>query len=249
MWTRLLRWLRAWGGVLLTLVGGCRGDERPRIPPKPNAVVVDRTARAQKEPRRYAALGASDTQAEGAGSLREGYVFRLFDRLAAQGGSWELYILGWGGARLSDILRWQLPAALAVRPEVITLWTGGNDVIKGVAPEEFAADLDRLLRTLRTETRAHLVLANLPEMHRQPFAAGKSAQERAQLQERVKAFNALIERVAARYRVPVVDLTAGELMYDPANFSPDGIHPNAQGYAGIAARFWQVLEQEMSDRD
>lgn len=232
--------------VLLLLLGlHCRRRRwGPQLPP-PLTRVVEATAQAMGGPtRRYVALGASDTQAGGASGPERGYVALLLNRLAATGGRWELYSRGRGGAQVDDLLQRQLPEALSVAPDVVTLWAGGNDALKGGSPEGFEAALDTVLRRLRAETQAVVVIANLPRLEDQPFAERKSRAERQRLRERSQAFNAAIERTAARYGVPLVDLRRGTLMYDPAHFGADGFHPNDAGYAAIAERFWAVLEGE-----
>ena len=236
------RWWRAFLGLVLTLAGGCWERDRPRIPPDPDEVV--KVPGDPAPPRRYVALGASDTHGGGASAPRKGYVPQLFQRLVATGGSWELYNRGRSGVLISHLRTHQLPEALSVSPDIITLWTGGNDVIKGGSAESFAADLDQLLTELRTRTTARIILGNLPEMDRQPFAGKKSARKRRRLAERAQAFNAAIEEMATRHGVAVADLRSGELMYDPAHFSRDGVHPNDAGYAGITERFWSVLQEE-----
>jgi len=232
--------------ALLLLLGlSCRWRRQgPQLPP-PVTQVVEAAAKVPGWPtRRYVALGASDTQGGGASHPERGYVSLLFARLAATGGRWELYNRGRGGAQVDDLVRRQLPEALSVAPDVVTLWTGGNDVLKGGSAEAFEVALDTMLQRLRTETEAVVVIANLPRMEAQPFAESKSRTERQRLRERSQAFNAVIESVAARHGVPVVDLRGGTLMYDPANFSADGFHPNDAGYAAMAERFWAVLEGE-----
>jgi lysophospholipase L1-like esterase len=197
-----------------------------------------------RPPRRYVALGASDTQGGGASAPGKGYVPQLFHRLAATGGSWELYNVGCSGVLIDHLIKYQLPAAVSVSPDVITLWTGGNDAVKGDLAESFAVKLDYLLTELRTRTTAVIVVGNLPEMHRQPFALKKSARKQRRLRDRSAAFNAALEEAAARHGAAVADLWSGDLMYDAKNFSGDGLHPNDAGYAGIAERFWAALEEE-----
>lgn len=240
-----MSWRRGWKALLgmgLTLTGGCRESARLPIPPKADEVI--HAAGDPRPPRRYAALGASDTHGGGCSAPEQGYVPQLLRRLAAAGGSWELYNLGRSGVLIDHLVKYQLPAAVAISPDVVTVWTGGNDVIKGGSPEAFAAVLDRLLTELQARTRAVIVVGNLPEMDRQPFALRKSARQQRRLRERSAAFNAAIESVAAQHGIAVADLRSGGLMYDPAHFSRDGVHPNEAGYAGITDRFWAALQSQ-----
>lgn len=211
----------------LFLHTGCR-KKRPPVPSAPRPV--------------YVAMGASDTQSVGASREDRGYVYQILRRLRAEtGANWKLENVGKSGALVTDLAERQLPLAVRYKPQVITIWTGGNDVRGSVTLQAFEQNLERIFQTLTTKTDAVIAAANLPRMSEQLFAATMSATEKQQMQARADALNDITTRLARKYGVHVVDLGAGDLMYNPANMAADGLHLNDQGHSGLAERFWAVL--------
>ena len=102
---------------------------------------------------RYVAIGDSST--EGLDDpLGEGHFRGWADRLAvhvaqAQGGL--LYAnLAVRGRRTREVLEQQLGPALAMRPDLATVFSGTNDVIRsGFDPARVAADIEAMQRALR----------------------------------------------------------------------------------------------------
>src|SRR5687768_6307672 len=96
----------------------------------------------------YVAIGASDAVGFCVRSpRRDGWVPQLASKLPQPV---ELVNLGVPGSTLRQALEQQLPRAVAAKPDLVTVWLVVNDVLAGVSPQTYAADLDRLLRTLRT---------------------------------------------------------------------------------------------------
>src|SRR5262245_50100030 len=75
----------------------------------------------------YAALGASDAVGIGASPVSEGYVYLLSRRLSAPRHGTNLHNFGVLGAQADQIAGAPLEQAIAVDPDVVTLWTGSND--------------------------------------------------------------------------------------------------------------------------
>lgn len=240
----LWRYARRCGlwSLLLLIYTGC---PRTRIARQSNAAKSP-SSEIAKPPYVYAAMGASDTQGAGASSFEHSYVVILHKHLqAATGREWRLINVGRSGARITDLAKRQLPLVVSARPHVVTIWTGGNDVRHHVHPRSFERWLAHILCTLQTKTDAIIAIANLPHMDRQPFARALPLSEREWLRRRAGIYNQIISRIAERYNAALVDLSRGSLMYEPSNFSNDGLHPNERGYAGIAERFWEVIELQL----
>ena len=186
----------------------------------------------------YAALGASDAVGVGAEPIENGYVYRIRDALAAQLKAVNLINLGIPGAeidRIAESARVFLQAR--ARPDIVTLWTGANDVFGGRLVGDFEPDLGTLLARLRADTSAVIVMANIPDLTKLPrFTARPSP---AMSKERIRTFNAAIARQAARYRVPLIDLFAQPV--EPDLVSADGFHPSNAGHARIAQLFLDTL--------
>ena len=80
----------------------------------------------------YLALGASDATGVGATPLTEGYVFLVKRELDRRLPGVFLINLGVPGARI-DLIKEQVRLAkqLDTRANLVTLWTGANDLIHG----------------------------------------------------------------------------------------------------------------------
>jgi lysophospholipase L1-like esterase len=189
----------------------------------------------------YVAIGASDTQAAGASSAEKGYVALLHSYLERSTDcKWRLINVGRSGARITDAAQRQLPLALASNPTVVSIWVGGNDVRHRVHPKAFERLLRWMLLMLR-KSDALILIANLPEMERQPFAKLLPEVERQFLAKQSRAYNAIIERLASESGAVLVDLKSMKEMYDERFFCKDGLHPNDLGYERIAHRFIKAL--------
>ncbi len=141
------------------------------VPVSVVAACVGLAACATSQPREilYLALGASDAAGVGAVPPTEGYVFRIEDELEERVDDVRLVNLGVPGADVALIER-TLEGFLATgqEPDLVTLWAGPNDVIRGDDPEDFEKDLADILEQLRDETDAVIVMANVPDLTELP---------------------------------------------------------------------------------
>ena len=99
---------------------------------------------------RYVAIGDSSTEGlldlDGAGRVR-GWSFRLAERLAAAQGGLLYANLAARGATTREIAERQLARAAAMRPDLATVFSGTNDVLRPrFDVRAFAADVLRLQR-------------------------------------------------------------------------------------------------------
>jgi len=190
----------------------------------------------------YVALGASD--AVGVGSNQpgsQGYVPLIAAHLPK--GS-HLLNLGISGIHVHEALTQELPLALSTSPDLVTIWLVANDFVGGVSYNDYIHDLNTLLGQLRTNTRATLVMANLPDLTRLPAFSGLSATQKTQALQQIQRWNAGIATLAARYNVTMVDLYShgSQLTAHPEYISGDGFHPSPAGYVQLANLFWQAIQ-------
>ena len=190
----------------------------------------------------YAALGASD--AVGVGSNQpgsQGYVPLIAAHLPK--GS-HLLNLGISGIHVHEALTQELPLALSTSPDLVTIWLVANDFVGGVSYNDYIHDLNILLGQLRTNTRATLVMANLPDLTRLPAFSGLIATQKAQALQQIQHWNAGIATLAAHYNVTMVNLYShgSQLTAHPEYISGDGFHPSPAGYVQLANLFWQAIQ-------
>src|SRR5687767_7922898 len=101
---------------------------------------------------RYVAIGDSSTEGlddpDGAGGYR-GWANRLAEQIAAAQGSLLYANLGVRGRRVRQVLEQQLAPALAMRPDLVTVFAGTNDAVsRRFELERVAADLATIQHAL-----------------------------------------------------------------------------------------------------
>lgn len=135
---------------------------------------------------------------------------------------------------------------------LVTLFAGGNDantvgaaIRAGRATGDISAYIDSQITTFSTEFRdlvsgiraraggTKVIVLNLPNLARLPYAAGYTATEREHLRRLAVGFSAAMATVRAA-DVLVIDLMCHAPVYQAGYYSADGFHPNDSGYAMLA---------------
>src|SRR6266540_976474 len=95
---------------------------------------------------RYVAIGASDTVGVGASDPRTGsWPSRLAARLPA---GTDYVNLGVSGSLAAQAAREQVPAAVRLRPQLVTIWLAVNDLNASVPPTDYAVALRAVVEPL-----------------------------------------------------------------------------------------------------
>jgi lysophospholipase L1-like esterase len=191
----------------------------------------------------YVALGDSTVYGVGAGSQASNYVSRVYQRLRSVYSRARLVNLGVNGATAAHVREVQLGCAVALRPDLVTLSIGPNDITQKREVRRYEQDLETILRTLIHETAAVVVVNLIPDLAVTPRFRGK---ERAGTVGRwVLVFNEALSRQARAYGAELVDLyqaSQEEVPRHPELIAADGYHPSDQGYARWAELMWKGVE-------
>lgn len=170
----------------------------------------------------YVAIGDSAAQGIGTLSLGASYVGLLAARLRRHTGrTVRIVNLSRYGARLADALDRQLPQLAALKPDLVTVCIGSNNM-SAFKAEQFASDYERLLAGLPE----HAIVADLPcfqfgDRERDAVIASRMIADL--VRARGMAF-APLHRVTEKRR--------GRTSF--ADFTWDQFHPSAIGY-----RVWE----------
>ncbi|SEG70789.1 Lysophospholipase L1 [Actinacidiphila yanglinensis] len=171
------------------------------------------------------------------GSYR-GWADLLAGRLAAaaargDGGAGLRYAnLAVRGKLIRQIADEQVDAAAAMRPDVITLVGGLNDVLRpGCDVAAVCAALESCVQRLAPACD-RLVLMRSP-IRRGPVATRF-------LPRMVELFD-FVDDLAARYGAVVVDLYGAHVLGDARMWAEDRLHLTAEGHARVAEAVWQAL--------
>lgn len=186
---------------------------------------------------RYVAIGDSSTEGlddpDGRGGYR-GWANRLAEHIARQQGSLLYANLGVRGRRTRQILEQQLPPALAMRPDLVTMFSGTNDVVKrGFDLEQVAGDIELMHREV-IDSGATLLTFTLPDLT-PVMPMGRL------VADKLHALNEALREIAAQSGALLVDFAAFPLASDPRLWSDDRLHANADGHSRIAEALAHAL--------
>jgi lysophospholipase L1-like esterase len=176
---------------------------------------------------RYVALGDSYTIGTSVAE-RE----RWPDQLVARLPQLELVAnLGVNGFTSRDVIEVELPQLDALRPELITVLIGVNDVVQGVPAETYRENVARILDDAVDRVGAERVLVvTTPDYTVTPRGAdyGDPVQQSAG----IRANNAIITEVARGLGIQVVDIYDISLgtATDLGLVASDGLHPSGAQY-------------------
>lgn len=191
---------------------------------------------------RYVALGDSLTAGEGdAGPDGRpiGWAQRLAGLLTARTAvSCGLTNLAVGGATVPVVLGGQLPAVPGLRPDLVSVTVGMNDIrVPEFRPDVFAAGFGQLLDGL-TMTGATVLACTLPDIAE---IAPLPAELVEIAHQRIRQASDIIREQSARRGVVCLDAWAMPGTNDPGLFGPDRFHPNASGHSLMATSFADLL--------
>lgn len=197
----------------------------------------------------YVALGDSTVKGIGASSQSANYVSRLHARLRTVYPQAGVVNLGVGGATSADVIDRQLERALLLRPQLVTLSIGPNDLTDRVPVQDYERNVEQIFRRLTEDTRAVVVANLLPDLAATPRFRGREAA--AAVRGLTVRFNEALARAARPYGVEVVDLykpSRAELPRRPELMAPDGYHPSDLGYARWAELLWAGVARRIGTR-
>ena len=143
------------------------------------------------------------------------------------------------GRLLGPILREQVPAALELRPDLVSLVGGGNDMLRPAAdPDALAASLERAVVTLRRAGVDVLLSTGMD-------AADSPVIRRTR--PRVAVLNSHVWTIARRHGAFVLDVWGMRSLRDWRMWSPDRIHLTTEGHRRVAQAALVALGQEPDD--
>lgn len=234
--------------MVALVLGACTGSSPTGLPigsPVPDKPLV------------YVAIGASETVGVGTEDpIREAWPRVLWRTALPQA---AFFNLGVGGSTAGQALREQVPAALTVHPDVVTVWLNVNDLIARVPPATYERELTSILHRLGRRGETQVFVATTPRLDSLPAylscrpspPAGGGTCPLAdapevlplpppvEIRAAVAAYNRVITRVARREGATVVDLGVfGDAPTShPAWIAADGFHPSTAGAEAIAGVF------------
>ena len=146
---------------------------------------------------------------------------------------------GFGGSEVSDSLHFFDRIVKPLRPKMILMYAGDNDIAKGKTAEIVHRDFSRFADRVRKD---------LPEGTRLGFIAIKPSIKRWNLADEMSKANALIAKdCKSDDQLTYIDIWTPMLGDDgkpkPELFAKDGLHLNANGY-----KMWtRIVQKSLQD--
>lgn len=179
--------------------------------------------------RSYLAMGDSFTEGlddPGPAGGYRGWADRFAEHLASIRPDLRYANLAVRGKLLRQIVREQLPVALAAKPELVTLAGGGNDLLRPrVGVDALMTLFDHAVGQLRAEG-CHVVLFTGADPGNRPVLR--------RLRGKIAKFNHLLREVSERHECTLVDMWRLAALADPRAWSTDRLHLSADGHRRVA---------------
>jgi lysophospholipase L1-like esterase len=188
---------------------------------------------------RFVALGDSFTEGIGdpepnsPGGYR-GWADRVAEVLSERAdGDFAYANLAIRGRLIQPILDEQIEPALALKPDLITISAGGNNIIRpGTDPDDVAARFETGIRRLRADDATVVIFTGV-DTNFTPVFRG--------IRGKVAIYNENLRVIADRYDCVVADQWGLKEIQDPRMWADDRLHPNALGHHEIARMVLRTL--------
>ena len=202
-------------------------------------------------PLTYVVIG--DSTAAGRGGHYEQGIALSTARHLAETRPVTLVNLAVSGAKVQDVVEGQLPEAVRLKPDVVLLAVGANDVTHFTTSGAIAAGLSSIIDQLSAaKPGVRIVLTGSPAVgtarrFAQPlrWLAGVETNRVNRVVEMV------IEGAKGRGRrvtwAPIARDTEAAFAQDPGLFAPDRFHPNDRGYAVWMPALNAALDRVIKD--
>lgn len=189
----------------------------------------------------YVALGDSFTAGTGC-VPGQAWPDLLAESLTAASPALEhrnLAVHGATSAELAD----QLPEALELEPDLVTIVFGANDALSRTRPDvaAYARRLAHILRSLRqANSQVRIVTATSPENW---DFLGLGPRTSARVARAIAEINRATRAIAMTCRVACLDVAGHPGLSEPENFSADGLHPSPLGHRRAAQGFAELIAE------
>jgi len=136
------------------------------------------------------------------------------------------------GKLLDEVLAEQLPRAVEMAPDLVSLAAGGNDILRGSDVDLLAAQFEPGVAKLQAAGCRVVIFTGFDP---RVFPVIRW------LRGRIAAYNMHLRGIADDYGCDLVDLWSMRVLNDTRAWSPDRLHLTAEGHRRVALRTCEVL--------
>src|SRR4030042_6370297 len=179
----------------------------------------------------YVAIGDSTVEGVGTSNPKKAFPALIFAAIKQDIKNVQFHNLGKRGAKIYDVVLNQLETAIQLKPDLVTISVGGNDLHNRTNLKQFNKYLCQLIEILTRETNAKVIINNIPDLSclpKIPFIF------RIYSKIQLKRFNQIIQEQENKAQLVFVDLYSQSKLFTrkyPEFISSDGFHPSDAGYA------------------
>ncbi|WP_090790972.1 SGNH/GDSL hydrolase family protein [Asanoa ishikariensis] len=155
-------------------------------------------------------------------------------RLAADRPDFRYANLAIRGRLFPNVVDEQVPAAVAMKPDLISFAAGGNDVLRrSFDPESLMGRFDSVVRELRS-TGADVIVFRFADV------TSRLPGQRI-IGPRAAVLNRAVGETADRYGAHMIDLFADDEFHNPVMWGQDRLHLSAAGHRRVAGHVLTAL--------
>jgi acyl-CoA thioesterase I len=194
---------------------------------------------------RYLALGDSYTIGTGASSPTHSWPSIIAQRLKQQTGKKvELTNPAVNGFTTLDLIAKELSHLQRLKPDLVTILIGVNDLVRERSPADYRASLVRIYDAVSTqmEPEGRAFAVSIPNWSVVPAAREYGDPE--QIRDLTDTFNDIARDEATARGFGWIDITAASIsgLGTPGWISSDGLHPGDRQYAAWAEVIWHGIK-------
>jgi len=195
-------------------------------------MLLNLSVMAQKKTMNYLALGDSYTIGE-AVPEEENFPNQLVQMLRKKGVDVAApQIIAKTGWTTGELLNAMASAQFLAEYDLVTLLIGVNNQYRGLAPEDYAAEFENVLKMgikLAGGKASNVIVISIPDWGATPFARERN---RGEITEQINDFNLRNSRISSKHNVKYVDITEGsrEAFINNELVAKDKLHPSGLEY-------------------
>lgn len=188
--------------------------------------------------RRFVAIGDSFTEGIGdpdpaLADGHRGWADRVAEVLAQDVDDFAYANLAVRGKLIAQIVADQIEPAVALKPDLVSISAGGNDIIRPrTDPDDIAAQLEDAVARLASTGAAIVLFTGIDTAFTPVFRAFRG---------KVAIYNENVRAIAERHDCIVADQWALKTVQDPRFFADDRLHYNALGHHEVARMVLRAL--------
>ena len=204
----------------------------------------------KQKPFVYVAIGDSTVEGMGASHPKKAFAPYVFSVLKKELPHVSFYNFGKAGVGVEGVLQDQIEKTIELKPDLVVISVGFNDIKNKVSSGEFEKQFGELLKTISEKTDAFIIVNTIPDIS---MVKSLSLFRKLYGDLLIKQFNKAIKKQVEKHQAHLVDTYAHSksLKGYTEIVADDGLHPSDIGHViwgnAILETIRTVLRKEISN--